>query len=486
MKVFLGNGPWYRPGYYGVRAGSRWPHYETECSPYMPFPFYMSYACSLLERDGFECLMIDGIAERTTEEDYVNRAVAFQPDLIILEVSTPSMDTDIRQTMAIKARVPHAKIAFAGLHILEEGQDFLATQDFVDYTLRGEYDYTALELAQAIRDNNTLVGIPGLSFLDEAEGKSHHNGRREVIKDLDALPWPSRDMLPMFKYHDLPGGIPKPSLQMWSSRGCPFRCIFCVWPQIMYEGNQYNTRNPVDVADEVEFCVKKWGFKSFYFDDDTFNIGKRRLMKLGEEISKRNLGIPWAAMCRADTTDKETLRELKKSGLYAVKYGVESASQELVDNADKSLDLSKVEEMVRYTREIGIRIHLTFSFGLPGETHETAMKTIKWSQRLNPDSLQYSIMTPFPGSKFYKELESKGHLMSKDWSKFDGNSTSVVRTDALGPEDLDYYIRKAYKSWEWYKLRRALFNPKFARHAWKHPLRGLRNFHYGLKSAARA
>jgi radical SAM superfamily enzyme YgiQ (UPF0313 family) len=451
----------------------------------MPFPFYMAYATALLERDGFDCLMIDGIAERTTEEDYVKRAAAFHPDLIILEVSTPSMETDIRQALAIRELCPNARVAFAGLHMLDQGEDFLAGHRYVDFTLRGEYDYTALELAKALDSGGNLSEVQGLSYFDSETGASQHNPRRPVIKDLDALPWPSRDHLPMYKYHDHPGGIPAPSLQMWSSRGCPFRCIFCVWPQIMYEGNQYNTRNPVDVVDEVEYCVKKWKFKSFYFDDDTFNIGKRRLLQLGEEISKRNMGLQWAAMSRADTCDRETLRELKKSGLHAVKYGVESASQELVDNSDKSLDLGKVEAMVRYTQELGIKIHLTFSFGLPGETHETAMKTIKWSQFLNPDTIQYSIMTPFPGSKFYKELEAKGHLTSKDWGKFDGNSMAVVRTDALGPRDLEYYLRKAYKSWEWHRLRRSLSQPRFMTRAFKHPFRGIRNFQRGLRAAAR-
>jgi radical SAM superfamily enzyme YgiQ (UPF0313 family) len=486
MRVFLGNGPWRRPGYYGVRAGSRWPHYETDVASYMPFPFYMAYAAALLEREGFEVRIVDAIAERISEEEYVQRAADFQPDLIILEVSTPSMDVDLRQTTAIREKCPNAKIAFAGLHLLDQGQDFLAGHRFVDFTLRGEYDYTALALAKTVASGGPLDQVLGLSFFDAGSGTTHHNGRREVIGDLDALPWPHRDQLPMCNYHDHPGGIPGPSLQMWASRGCPFRCIFCVWPQIMYEGNHYNTRNPADVADEVEYCVKKWGFKSFYFDDDTFNIGKRRLLKLAEEIGKRNLGVPWAAMSRADTCDKETLRELKKSGMMAVKYGVESASQELVDNSDKSLDLGKVEAMVRYTQELGIKIHLTFSFGLPGETHETAMKTIRWSQRLNPDSIQYSIMTPFPGSKFYKELEDKGHLMSKDWSKFDGNSMAVVRTDALGPGDLEHYLRKAYKSWEWYKVRRAFTNPAYLKRAVRHPLRGLINLRNGLRAAARA
>ncbi|MCA9432404.1 MAG: cobalamin-dependent protein, partial [Candidatus Omnitrophica bacterium] len=248
MKVFLGNGPWYRPGYYGVRAGSRWPHYETDCSPYMPFPFYLAYATALLEKDGHECLLIDGIAERTTEEDYVERATKFDPDLIILEVSTPSMDTDIRQTKAIKDKCPNARVVYCGLHLLDEDDDFLASHRFVDFTMRGEYDFIAQDLANALDTGGDLTAIKGLNFFDEATGKTHDGGRREVIKDLDSLPWPSRDQLPMYNYHDHPGGIPGPSLQMWASRGCPFRCIFCVWPQIMYEGNLYNTRNPVDVA----------------------------------------------------------------------------------------------------------------------------------------------------------------------------------------------------------------------------------------------
>jgi len=486
MKVFLGNGPWYRPGYYGVRAGSRWPHFETAYSPYMPFPFYMAYACALLEQEGYECLMVDGIAERITEEEFVNRAAAFQPDIIILEVATPSMETDLRQTRLIKEKCPEVKVAYCGLHILEGEGDFLANHEDVDFTLRGEYDYTALEFVKALDGKMKFEDVLGLSYLDPNSGKTHQNDRREVISDLGALPWPSRDHLPMYSYHDHPGGIPGPSLQMWTSRGCPFRCIFCVWPQIMYEGNKYVTREPVDVVDEVEYCVKRWGFKSFYFDDDTFNIGKKRLLKLSEEISKRNLGVPWAAMCRADTSDKETLRAMKDSGLMAVKYGVESASQELVDNSDKSLDLAKVEEMVRYTQELDIRVHLTFSFGLPGETHETALKTIQWSQELGPDTVQYSIMTPFPGSKFYKELEAKGHLESNDWSQYDGNSTAVVRTDALASTDLEHYIRKAYTSWEWHKFRRALTVPRFRKRAFQHPVANLRKFHYGLKAAARS
>ena len=203
MKVFLGNGPWYRPGYYGVRAGSRWPHYETACSPYMPFPFYLAYATALLEKDGHECLLIDGIAERTTEENYVHRAVAFDPDLIILEVSTPSMDTDIRQTQAIKEKCPNAKVVYCGLHLLEEDEDFLATHRYVDFTMRGEYDFIAQDLAKAA-EVKYREGIDAyvLGHLEEArrlfeealrldpKGKKVRQALDQVTEELKLAPDP--------------------------------------------------------------------------------------------------------------------------------------------------------------------------------------------------------------------------------------------------------------------------------------------------------
>lgn len=472
LKIFLGNGPWLRSGYYGVRAGSRWPHFEEEGSEYLPFPFYLAYACAILEKEKYQCLMIDGVAERLTEEEYIRRASAFQPDVAILETSTASLPTDLQQAQRIKEKCPYTKIVFCGIHLDMYRPEFLHEFPVVDYVMKGEYDLIVPQLIRAIEINSGFDRVPGLVYKDSPE-KACDTERGEILYELDSIPWPARHHLPMMNYYDLPGGIPAPSLQMWSSRGCPFKCIFCAWPQIMYGNNSYRTRNPVDVVDEIEAMVKQYGFRSYYFDDDTFNIGKKRILALCEEICRRDLNLPWAAMSRADTSDKETFKALKDSGLQGIKFGVESGSQELVDGAKKNLNLEKVEESVRYAQEIGINVHLTFSFGLPGETWETVRKTIDFAKKLNPDTLQFSIMTPFPGSVFYKMLEEDGKLTSKDWSKYDGGTTSVVRTDALSSEDLERALRMAYNEWDWHKftrplrdvhhLRRVLSRP---RHTW--------------------
>ncbi len=476
IKIFLGNGPWFKKGYYGVRAGSRWPHFEEEGARYLPFPFYLAYATAILEKSGYDCCLVDGIAERICEADFIQRAIDFKPDITVLEISTASFDTDLRQAQKIKDTCPDTRIIFCGIHVDMYRTQFLDENPLVDFVLKGEYDFVLHQLIQAIESNSDYSTIPNLVYRDD-QGVAHQTERGELIDDLDTIPWPSRDQLPMHSYWDLPGGIPEPSLQMWASRGCPFQCIFCAWPQIMYGNNRYRTRDPKDVVDEIEAMVEKYGFRSFYFDDDTFNIGKKRLLALCDEIKKRNLNLPWAAMARADTTDRETLAAMKDAGLVGIKYGVESGSQQLVDNAKKGLDLKIVEEMVCATRELGINQHLTFSFGLPGETWETVRQTIDFAKRLNPETIQFSIMTPFPGSTFYRMLEEEGKLLTHDWSKYDGGTTAVVRTDALSGEDLERALRMAYNEWDWHKtirpfkdfrqFKRLILRPRHTWHTFK-------------------
>ncbi len=480
LKVFLGNGPWSKPCYYGVRAGSRWPHLEEEGNRYLPFPFYLAYATAILERGGYECLLIDGIGERISEDDYIQRAIEFKPDVTILEASAPSLPEDFRQAQKIKDACPQTRIVFCGIHLDMYRPGFLDENPIVDFVMKGEYDLLALPLIEAIESSGDLSTVPNLVYRDES-GTSRETKTEPAAADLDSIPWPARHHLPMKNYWDQPGGIPEPSLQMWASRGCPYTCIFCAWPQIMYGNNRYRTRNPVDVVDEIEAMVKEYGFRSFYFDDDTFNIGKQRILALCEEIERRELNLPWAAMARADTTDRETLKAMRDAGLVGIKYGVESGSQQLVDTAQKNLDLEKVEEMVCVTRELGINQHLTFSFGLPGETWETVRKTIDFAKRLNPETVQFSIMTPFPGSSFYHILERDGKLLSRDWSKYDGGTTSVIRTDALDGPDLEKALHKAYTEWDRHKLLRPLTDFRQLKRLLKQPKQSWHTFKFLAK-----
>lgn len=444
MKVLLLNLPWQRNGRWGVRAGSRWPHIkDISEEDYLPFPFFLAYATSLLNKHDINALLIDAIAEKIPESELFKKIIEINADYIVIETSIPSFYNDLE---AVK------KIFAIGLPIILCGPapeiyqpDFLKKQTFIDFVLCGEYEFTLLELINSLSKDKNLSNIKGLIYRDRE--KIIKNPEREPF-DIKDLPWPHRETLPMNKYLDAPGEMPTPSAQVLASRGCPFKCHFCLWPQVIYQGNHYRVREIEDVMNEMEYLVKEKGFKSIYFDDDTFNIGKKRMLEFCQAIKNRKLDkVQWAIMARPDLMDEEILKNMKESGLWAVKYGVESMSQNLVDNIGKSMDLQKAKQMIIFTQKLGIKTHLTFTFGLPGETKQTIENTIKSVKKLNPFSAQFSIMTPFPGTKSHEVFDKKGLIVSKDFSSYDGHSNSVIKTENLTPADLKNAKIKSCRVW---------------------------------------
>ncbi len=446
MKVLLGNAPWYREGYYGVRAGSRWPHFERNDARYYPYPFFMGYAASLLEREGFAVRLLDGVVEKMTEDAFLARIVTENPDLVFLEVSTPSWEVDERVVRRIREAHVDAPIVLGGIHAFMFDRSFFVAHPEVMATIRGEYELALLDIAVRLREGRDVGGIPGVVWRRGEDVVVE--GERPLLADLDVLPWPHRSQLPMERYIDGLLELPQPCLQMWASRGCPFRCTFCAWPQIMYRPGTYRARSPEAVVEEMVAEARGKGFASVYFDDDVFNVGDRRMRRFVELLRRVGWELPWGMMARADTCGEAIYEELRSVGLVVAKFGVESADQAIVHRCGKHLDLARVRGAVAACKAAGIRTHLTFMFGLPGETAETARRTIDLALELAPDTVQFSLATPFPGSAFYDELERGGYLVSTDWSLYDGYSRSVVRTDALDSSELEEILRVAYEEWE--------------------------------------
>ncbi|NTV29166.1 MAG: radical SAM protein [Candidatus Omnitrophica bacterium] len=444
MKILLANLPWKKGRNWGVRAGSRWPHIKTPLeSGYLPFPFFLAYAAALLQREGFMARVVDAIAEEISVDEFMGIVRDGKWDLLVVETSTPSLLNDMEVISRLPADLP---VVLCGPEASIRTPDFLEQHPAVRFVMAGEYEMTLLDLVRSLAEKRKLSEVSGLVWKEGAAVRI--NPPRPLLENLDDLPWPMREGLPMHRYNDRPGGIPAPSVQMWSSRGCPYQCAFCAWPQLMYGNRRYRTRGIVNVVDEMEYLVRKAGFRSIYFDDDTTNIGKLRMAEFAREIMRRELKVPWAMMARADIMDEDMLLALRAAGLEAVKYGVESADQRLLDNIGKGMDLAKAERMIRFTKSLGIKTHLTFSFGLPGETKETVQKTIDLALELDPDSLQFSINTAFPGTSYYRELELKGFVVSSDPKDYDGNARSMLRTESLDAQDLGRAKSQADAAWQ--------------------------------------
>ena len=444
-KIMILNPPWNPKGRRGVRAGSRWPFTGENCADsnlkYTPFPFFLAYLSSVLKDKSIQNVVVDGIAEELTNLEFIERVAGYAPEIIVMETATASYMADNLWLLKIKERLPEAKIIWVGPHVTVLGAEILLENPFVDFIIRGEFECAAAELIEKLVKNETYNRINGLMYFDQNKNLVD-NGRSNPI-EIDSLPFPQRLTLPIYKYNDLFAGMQYPSLQVHASRGCPFDCIYCVWPQVLYRGEKYRTRTPKVVVDEIEDAIRNFGFRSFYFDDDTFNIGKKRIERICEELIQRNLNIPWGAMARADTADYDMLYAMKKAGLVGIKFGVESGDQALVDAAEKKLDLDSVRQALEWCKELGIKTHLTFTFGLPGETPHTVATTINFAKELNPDTIQFSITTPFPGTKYFDILKRTQNLITEEWEKYDGALYTVVKTDTLSKEELEKTVQCA-------------------------------------------
>lgn len=450
-EVLLANLPWQKNGRSGVRAGSRWPHIKDNTEgDYLPFPFFLAYATALLRQHNINASIQDAIAEKIGPDEFISKVLSMNIDYLVAETSVPSFYND----MEILEKIAQGGISIilCGPHAEIYSPAFLKNHPFIDFVLIGEYEYSLLGLMCALLKDERPEKVMGLLYRFGADVIKNTAGE---VCDNNGLPWPERDSLPMHAYCDAPGNIPLPSVQMLASRGCPYGCTFCLWPQVMYSDKRYRPRNVTDVVDEMEFLVGQKKFKSVYFDDDTFNIGRERMFALCGEIKKRGLqAVPWAIMARVDLMDEPLLLEMKSAGLWAVKYGIESSSGALIKDCQKSLDIQKATRMIKFTKKIGIRTHLTFAFGMDGETKESVNKTIDYALSLNPDTIQFSIVTPFPGTKLFESLQAEGRIITKNWEHYDGHNHCVFKPDRMSCEELKKAKESAYLRWQEHQRKR--------------------------------
>lgn len=447
MNILLCNPPWndshVDDGWFGVRAGSRWPHKKNYLvGTYIPFPFYLATSYTILKREGFNVEILDSIASGQTYEEFYNQVKLNNYDIVVMETSTPSLKNDLAIAERIKQiKRNDVKIVFCGIHEELSSVNFLKKNSHVDFTIYGEYELPLLEFFKAENECNDYSKVHNITY---RKNKTEViKNERKVLCNFDELSWPEREMLPK-TYSDNFGGLQSPQLQIHTSRGCPFGCIFCAWPQIMYGGNCYRKRNPQDVVDEILYNLEKYPYKSINIDDDTFNVDKKHVMELCRLFKENKLnGIQWGAMGRADIMDEEMLLALKEAGLYAIKYGVESFDENVLYGISKSMNLEKNIENILLTKKLGIKVHLTFCLGLPGDTEETIKNTIDKAMELPFDTVQFSIATPYPGCKLYDLYDKKGWIITKDWDNYNGTGVSTIQTETLSAEKLEFYYNYA-------------------------------------------
>jgi len=400
-------------------------------------PISLASCVAVLRERGFGVKITDCIAEGINFSILSEEIKKYNPDLVILNTATPSIVSDIKVADSIKKIDPIIKVGVIGIHPSSLPNETFGISKSLDYIIRGEPEFTIRDLALALDNNQPLSKVEGISY--RINGQIFHNSSRELIKDLDSLPFPAWDLIDINNYK-----IPftnSPFLLIVPSKGCPYKCIFC--NAKTYYGDKIRLRSPRKVADEIEWAKTNFKVEDFHFWTESLTLQKNFALSVADEILKRNLKIRWTCSSRVDNIDLELLEKMKKAGCWMIGFGIESGDQIILDNAKKGITLEQSKNAVKLAQKAGLEVSIQCIIGLPGETNKTALKTISFAKSLNADYAQFYCAVPFPGSDLYQIAKEKRWLSTNEWFKFD-QSQSVLNLENFKAEEAMQLRRKAY------------------------------------------
>lgn len=414
-------------------------------------PLNLAYiAAYLRERiDGCVASIIDAEALHLTYEQTVEQASEFKPDIIGITTTTPSFDVTVQLATQLKRALPDVPIVVGGPHVSALPAEAAAIS-FFDAIVISEGEETALELFPALVEGRPLDEIQGIAFRNSMTGEVKVTSRRPLITDLDKLPEPARDLLPMHTYFLPPtksarGGQPA---NMLTSRGCPFACTYCESELIWLR--QYRRRNIKLVVDEIENLMRDYGCTQFNFNDDLFSAHKGWLKEFADEIAKRKLDISFVCSTRADLIDDDRLALLKQMGCYKVALGLESGSARMLTLMNKKLELGKVPGAIKKIKQYGIKAGAAFVIGHYGETEETIRETIAFAKRLDLHTVAFFQASPFPGTALYSMLKERNLIRPNTrWSEYAIVSPAppVYDLPTMSAEEIHRWVKRAYRAY---------------------------------------
>lgn len=469
MKIFVINEPFVK----NFCRTQRWA--ARSRGRVLRAPDWLAYATAVLEKSGHDVRLFDMVASNQNKDDLRILIRKEKPDFVVLDSTTPSIYSDIECGKIIKEE-SNARVLMVGPHITALPEDTLRlAEGAVDVACIGEYDYTVKDV---IENYDNLNVIKGTAYFQN--NNITNNGPRPLIEKLDNLPFPAWHHLDLMKYFD--GGKLYPYIDIISGRGCPNRCSFCLWPQVMH-GTRYRFRSASNVIDEIEYdirlCPQVLKGGEFFFEDDTFTVNKERAVQICEEILRRNLKITFSVNARVDTADLKMFQMMKKAGCRELLVGFESGDQEVLVKMNKNVDLGQSRRFMELAKKAKLEVHGCFVIGLPADTEESAKRTIDFALSLGLTTAQFSGAVPFPGTPFYNLAKQNGWLKAKDWKDWlnEGEQTSIIDYPDFPGQKINYYVDLGLKKFyfrPFYMLNFVIKNRSFADFYRK--LRGACNF----------
>lgn len=373
-------------------------------------PLSLAYLASMV-RNEHDVIIVDSIAEELTFDDVKERMKKFDPDVVGITATTSMIPDAYRVADMAKEINENVKVVMGGPHVTFLPEKTMEECGSVDFIVRGEGELTFKELIDAIEKNGDFKSVRGLSFRGR-NGKITSNPPRELIKNVDEIPMPSYDLLPMEMYKA--DGVKFGTIV--TSRGCPFNCIFC--SSSLQFGKKWRGHSSERVMEELSILRNEYGRKSIEFLDDTFTLVKSRAIDISNKIKKEGLDISWVASSRVDTFSKDIAEAMHDAGAHTLYFGIESGTQKILDFIGKGITPEQSMVSVKNAEEAGLHTFGSFIIGFPQESKADVKKTLKFSRKVGVDFAQFTVATPYPGTRLWNVALKEKLLTTMNWRKF--------------------------------------------------------------------
>jgi hopanoid biosynthesis associated radical SAM protein HpnJ len=447
MKTLLLNPPSFEK--FDGGASSRWPA-TREIESYW-YPVWLTYPAGMLPGSRLLDAPPHGVTPDQTAEN------ARDYDFVVLFTSTVGFENDVALVQKMKNLKPDLKVAFVGPQV-QIKPDCLLTSPEIDFIVTGEFDHSVVEFA----DGRPLSGIAGAGY--RVNGGIQLNPPRPQLQteELDKLPFATeiykRDLV--IEKYNVPFLL-HPYVALYTSRGCPALCTFCLWPQTL-SGHAWRVRSSDNVAREMTQAIRLFPqAKEFFFDDDTFNIRKDRVLDVCSKL--KPLGFRWSCTARVNS-DYETLKAMADAGARLFIVGFESGDPQILKNIKKGATVEQAREFTKNCKKVGIRVHGDFIIGLPGETKETIQRTLDFARELDVETIQVSIAHAYPGTELYTQLSGKNFMTTEAAADTGGHQLPHIEYPGLPREEMMAAVNRFYDSYYfrprvvWRIVREALWD----------------------------
>ncbi|MDD1755821.1 MAG: radical SAM protein [Methanomassiliicoccales archaeon] len=437
-------------------------------------PYSLLQIGALLKGQGHQVDLIDLNGFDLPWEDLETRLRQLKPEAVLFRFTPTTFDHDMRTSSITKRVLPEAKTIGVCWTLRTLARDVMSQAPDLDLYVRQEYEVVVPDLVNALQEGRGMSSVPGIAYRSGKEVAVNEDAR--PLEDYDSLPIPAFDLLPSLEPYFVTAPAGRPYTILYTSKGCPFKCSFCT-----VAGTKWRPKSAEKTMEELLYLKGRYGIRTVSFFDETFTLDKKRVLRLCDALISEKLDIRWYCNTRAHLVDLDLLKRMRQAGCRGISYGIESGSQSILDHADKCVTVEQASNAIAWARQARIKTFASFIMGLPGETWGTVDDTISFVKRTMPNSAEFNVAVPYPGTKLYEMVYGENGAGAVDFRKL-YQDDAVVGTEALSPADLNKARDMAYRSlyfnprWWFRNIGHVLSEPEDLDLATRYATKALRNY----------